>query len=215
LPFDPAAAAATAVHLDAAGIGPTDRIIVIHVSAGNPFRRWTAEAFAETAAELAARHPDARVIMVGSAAERTAVGGVVDLARNRLGSNEYSHVIAWADGSLADLRALIDRAALFIGGDSGPLHIAATSAVPIVALFGPTLPVRSAPWRSPAFVTETVDVGPLECRPCDQRVCTPGDFRCLGGITPAAVVLAAERALAQTRGLADLEPTRRMPASLN
>ena len=49
--------------------------------------------------------------------------------------------------SLAELRALMDRAALFIGGDSGPLHIAATTDVPMVGLYGPTLPERSAPWR--------------------------------------------------------------------
>ena len=42
---------------------------------------------------------------------------------------------------------LVARAALYIGGDSGPLHIAGTTTTPIVALFGPTLPERSMPWR--------------------------------------------------------------------
>jgi ADP-heptose:LPS heptosyltransferase len=76
--------------------------------------------------------------------------------------------------------------------------VAATTAVPIVGLYGPTLPVRSAPWRAGACVTESVDAGELPCRPCDQRVCTPGDFRCLTSITPAQVVEAAERALARS-----------------
>jgi ADP-heptose:LPS heptosyltransferase len=96
------------------------------------------------------------------------------------------------------LRALLDRASLFIGGDSGPLHIAATTAVPIVGLYGPTLPVRSAPWRSAKLITESVDAGPLPCRPCDQRVCAPGDFRCLTAIRPAQVVEAATRALRES-----------------
>ena len=48
---------------------------------------------------------------------------------------------------LAELRVLVARAALYIGGDSGPLHVAGTTATPIVALFGPTLPERSMPWR--------------------------------------------------------------------
>ena len=44
--------------------------------------------------------------------------------------------------------------------------------------------------------TETVDVGELPCRPCDQRVCEPGDFRCLRGVTPDTVTAAAVRAMA-------------------
>jgi ADP-heptose:LPS heptosyltransferase len=37
----------------------------------------------------------------------------------------------------------------------------------------------------------------LECRPCDQRTCTPGDFRCLTRISPEAVLEAVDRALAR------------------
>jgi ADP-heptose:LPS heptosyltransferase len=78
--------------------------------------------------------------------------------------------------------------------------------VPVVALFGPTLPERSAPWRPRALVTEAVDGGPLPCRPCDQRRCVPGDFRCLRDIAPQTVAAAAERALARAEGLrADAE----------
>src|SRR5439155_21795240 len=101
--------------------------------------------------------------------------------------------------SLAELRALLDRASLFIGGDSGPLHVAATSDVAVVGLYGPTLPARSAPWRPPTVVAEAVDAGELPCRPCDQRVCAPGDLRCLAWIAPDMVAEAAERALARAR----------------
>ena len=100
------------------------------------------------------------------------------------------------DMSLDELHALIGRARLYIGGDSGPLHVAATTATPIVGLYGPTLPVRSAPWRDPRAFSAAVDVGALPCRPCEQRVCVPGDFRCLTHITVDAVAGAAERALA-------------------
>jgi ADP-heptose:LPS heptosyltransferase len=97
------------------------------------------------------------------------------------------------------LRAVLDRAALYVGGDSGPLHIAATTKVPIVGLYGPTLPSRSAPWRDGTLIAESVDAGELPCRPCDQRVCAPGDFRCLTAITPAQVFDAAERILTRSR----------------
>ena len=67
--------------------------------------------------------------------------------------------------------------------------------MPIVGLYGPTLPVRSAPWRDESCVDEPVDAGELPCRPCEQRVCAPGDFRCLTRIDPDAVLRAAGRAL--------------------
>jgi ADP-heptose:LPS heptosyltransferase len=86
---------------------------------------------------------------------------------------------------------------LFIGGDSGPLHVASTTDVPIVGLYGPTLPVRSAPWRPEELVTESVELAELQCRPCDQRQCEPGDFRCLTTLAPDAVSQAAERALSR------------------
>jgi heptosyltransferase I len=91
----------------------------------------------------------------------------------------------------------MDRASLYIGGDSGPLHVAATSRVPIVGLYGPTLPARSAPWRDPVLLAEAVEVHGLACRPCDQRVCAPGDFRCLTTISPEQVAAAAARLLEQ------------------
>jgi ADP-heptose:LPS heptosyltransferase len=76
------------------------------------------------------------------------------------------------------------------------MHIAATTRTPVVALFGPTLAERSLPWRSPAIPSIGVDVGPLPCRPCHQRTCVPGDFRCLTGITVPMVLEACQRALA-------------------
>jgi ADP-heptose:LPS heptosyltransferase len=65
--------------------------------------------------------------------------------------------------------------------------------VPVVALFGPTLPARSLPWRDGR--AEAVEAGALPCRPCHQRRCVPGDFRCLTGITPERVIDAARRVL--------------------
>jgi hypothetical protein len=44
-----------------------------------------------------------------------------------------------------------------------------------------------------------VEPGPLPCRPCDQRACAPGDFRCLTGIAVTAVREAAERVLEASR----------------
>jgi ADP-heptose:LPS heptosyltransferase len=94
-----------------------------------------------------------------------------------------------------ELRALVGRSRLFLGGDTGPLHIAATTGTPVVGLYGPTLPARSAPWRDRSIPTISLEVEGLPCRPCEQRVCEPGDFRCLTTLRPEDVIVAAERAL--------------------
>lgn len=193
---DAAAARSMRARLHAAGVGPSDRLIVMHVSAGNPFRRWPQASFAQVVAAMVSRHPDVRVLVTSGPADRDAAGHVIEGARAQAAAESRSRVLAMDELPLTELRALVDRAALFVGGDSGPLHIASTSAVPIVGLYGPTLPVRSAPWRDAALVSESVEGGALECRPCDQRTCLPGDFRCLTRISPEAVVAAAERALA-------------------
>jgi ADP-heptose:LPS heptosyltransferase len=180
-------------------------VIVVHVSAGNPFRRWPLDAFTTLVAELVAGDPHRRVVVTSGPSEREAAATVIEHARAQLEPPDSGRVLACGEFSLAELRALMDQAALFIGGDSGPLHIASTSTVPIVGLYGPTLPVRSAPWRSPRWICESVEVPDLPCRPCNQRTCAPGDFRCLTWLRPDLVVSAAERALARA-ALAALSP---------
>ena len=194
MPTDDAAASTVAARLTAAGVAGGDRLVVIHVSAGNPFRRWPLERFIALAAGIARRRA-VRVVVTSGPSERDAATMVVDGARAALGAGAVDRILACGDFSLSELRALLDRAALYIGGDSGPLHIAATSRVPVVALFGPTLPARSAPWRDRAIRMIAVEPGPLPCRPCDQRVCAPGDFRCLTSIAADQVIEAAIKCL--------------------
>jgi len=186
--------AAVDARLGAAGVTGAHHLIVLHVSAGNPFRRWPADHFVELVAELAADDERRRIVVTSGPSEQDAAERVIAEARRRL-SDRAVQVLSCGEFSLVELRALFDRAVLYIGGDSGPLHIAATTRVPIVGLYGPTLPERSAPWRDARYPTESVDAGELPCRPCEQRVCAPGDFRCLTSIDAARVVEAARRVM--------------------
>jgi lipopolysaccharide heptosyltransferase II len=197
MPVDADAARAVAARLAAQEVDARHRVIVLHVSAGNPFRRWPLVSFAAVAATLANRDPARRIVVTSGPSEQEAARLVIEDARRRLASEARHRVLMPIDLPLSELRALVDRAALYVGGDSGPLHVAATSRVPIVGIYGPTLPVRSAPWRPGERPAEAVETAGLPCRPCDQRVCEPGDFRCLIRIQPEQVIDAAERAIAQ------------------
>ena len=190
---DPDARARVERRLCELGFRGHHRLVLIHVSAGNPFRRWPPESFAAVAAELLRHDPNRWIVLTSGPSDRHAAQAIAADARARLGSG--GGTIVHPDVDVAELRALAARAAVYIGGDSGPLHVAATTPTPIVALLGPTLPERSRPWRDPRWFAETIDAGPLPCRPCHQRRCEPGDFRCLTGITPDQVLAAAERAL--------------------
>ena len=195
MPLDPEADRRIVVRLRSAGVTPGHQLIVLHVSASNPFRRWPEPAFAEVVASLVSQSPDRRVILSSGPSDRLAADRIVAAARALLPAAARSQVIDFGEFDLAELRALVERSVLFIGGDTGPLHVAATTTTPIVAIYGPTLPARSTPWRNPSIPSESIEIAGLPCRPCDQRVCAPGDYRCLTTIKPADVVVAAERML--------------------
>jgi lipopolysaccharide heptosyltransferase II len=194
MPVDPAARASVSDRLRRIGVPDEGQVIVLHVSAGNPFRRWPESSFSALAAGLVERGPNRWVVLTGGPSDRAAAARVLSEARERVGARR-DRIVDGEGLTLSELRALMDRAAAFVGGDSGPLHIAATSDVPVVGLYGPTLKERSAPWRPRTIPTASIDAGTLPCRPCEQRTCVPGDFRCLSGISAARVLEAADALL--------------------
>ncbi len=191
---DPLVDARVAARLQDAGVGSGDEVVVVHVSAGNPFRRWPEESFTRLVAGIAAGSERRRVMLSSGPSDRAAAARIGERARSALGELG-GRIVDVGEFDIAELRALVARSRLFVGGDTGPLHVAATTAVPIVGLYGPTLAERSAPWRDPRIPTESLHVAGLPCRPCDQRVCAPGDFRCLTTLKPEDVLAAAERVL--------------------
>ncbi len=194
MPLDPAADARIGARLARLGVTSDHELIVAHVSAGNPFRRWPEPAFISTLTELAAAGDRRRIIVSSGPSDRAAADRIAASARTALG-DKGSRLLEFGEFDLAELRALISRSRLFIGGDTGPLHIAATTTTPVVGLYGPTPSARSAPWRDPSLRTISLEVEGLPCRPCEQRVCEPGDFRCLTRLAAERVVEAAESVL--------------------
>jgi ADP-heptose:LPS heptosyltransferase len=192
---DAAVDARVAARLLGCGVTAAHQVVVVHVSAGNPFRRWPEESFTALVSGLASHSAERRVILSSGPSDREAAARIGAGARAALGGTAAGRVVDFGEFDLAELRALVSRSRLFIGGDTGPLHVAATTATPIVGVYGPTLGERSAPWRDPRIPTESLFVAGLPCRPCDQRVCAPGDFRCLTTLLPKDVLAAAERVM--------------------
>ena len=140
-------------------------------------RRWFAD---RTAAVLhALRERDrASAVLLGTAADasfaaevvRRSDGGVRDLVGRT---------------SLRQLLAILGRADLAFGPDSGALHVAAAVGVPTVSLWGATSAARSAPWGSEHLAV----TGAAPCAPCFLTTC-PIERVCMRAITPADVTAA-------------------------
>ncbi len=82
--------------------------------------------------------------------------------------------------TLEELVALCEKARLFVGGDTGPMHLAAAVGAPIVSIFGPTSSDRNGPFRREDIVIERR----LPCRPCYEREkCPLEHLQCMVDIT--------------------------------
>jgi heptosyltransferase-2 len=146
---------------------------------------WPAERFAALAGRLIAEF-DADVILFGTASERVVAEKISAAMRHR-------PVMLVGDTSVGDLPALLGCCQLFIGNDSGAMHVAAAVGLPVVGIFGPTDPVGTAP-VTPRF---TLVRQPVSCSPCFLRHC-PVDHRCMTRIDVDAVYAAARGWMARS-----------------
>jgi heptosyltransferase I len=95
--------------------------------------------------------------------------------------------------SVAELIALARRASLFVGGDTGPMHLSAALGVPVVALFGPTRPDRNGPYATRAVVLRSRDS-------IDNSSHTRDPDEGLQSIEPRTVIAAADELLREQDG---------------
>ena len=93
-----------------------------------------------------------------------------------------------------ELAALLSRANVLIGNDSGPVHLAASVGTPIVAFFGPTDPGRTAPAGAPARILDRY----VFCSPCFLKRC-PYGHECMEEIRVEDALRAVEELLGQSR----------------
>jgi lipopolysaccharide heptosyltransferase II len=169
-----------------AGIAAGATVIVVHAGGGREIKQWNLDRFADVANRLAASHR-ATVVLSGSADDRPLVDEV------KAGLNAGVTCLDLAGRvDLVTLAAVLERAALLITGDTGPMHLAATLDIPVVAIFGPSDPTRWGPFSGRARVVRVS----LPCSPCSRIRRPPERCRghvpdCLAAVSAAAVYDAA------------------------
>jgi heptosyltransferase-2 len=141
---------------------------------------WPASRYAALADRLIAEF-DADMILCGAVAER----GVAERI-----TAEMAHrpVMLVGETPIGALPAVLASCDLFVGNDSGAMHVAGAVGLPVVAIFGPTDPKATAPLTPRVTVVQQ----PVSCSPCFLRHC-PVDHRCMTRVELEAVYAAARR----------------------
>jgi heptosyltransferase-1 len=126
---------------------------ILNPGAGWGAKRWPAERYGEVARKLAG-------------------AGICPLVNYGPGEEDVFRAVLAASGgaarptrgSITELIALTRRARLFIGGDTGPMHLAAALRIPVVAIFGPTDPARNGPYGTRSIVLRSVSSATTHAR---------------------------------------------------
>jgi ADP-heptose:LPS heptosyltransferase len=170
-------------------------LIGVHVNGGRLSKQWHLDRFAAVARDLAERHRGT-IVLTGEVADRQKV----DEVRRSLREIPVVDVCGVLD--LTDLAALLRCLDVLVTADTGPMHLASAMGTPVVALFGPSNPVRYGPTGAHQRVLR-VD---LPCSPCGQVRLPPERCRghvpdCMDAIQVEAVVEAVgDLLLARSRG---------------
>ncbi len=165
--------------LHAGRFGSEAPLLAVHLGAGTAAKRWPPRHWAA----LLGRFLDDgwRVVVVGGPED-------IDAARDL---PPHPNLRDWTGRlALTETAALLERADLFIGADSGPAHLAACAGVTSVVLFsGTNRASQWRPWSSRSLVLRHR----VPCQPCHRKICPLADHPCMTDLAPDRVYRAARR----------------------
>ena len=173
----------TKEHAAQRGTGPRptkEQLVAIHPGSPVALKRWRPERYAKLADWLVAQKR-AKIIFVGVDAEMPIIAEIQALMR------EKSFNIA-GKTSLTQLASILHVCQLFIGNDSGPMHLAAAVGIPTIGLYGPGDPGRFGPV---GVQCQAIRRKP-DCPPCLGTTCRFGGEGCMSEIQVADVIQAID-----------------------
>ncbi len=175
---------ATQTLLEAGARPHATRIAVGAGASYGSAKCWPPDRFAKSLNALLSR-ADADVILFGTPGELPVSAAIAS-------ELQRAPINLTGKTSIADLPALLSQCHLFLGNDSGAMHVAAAVGLPVVAVFGPTDPHGTAPVTPRLTIVQQKPY----CSPCFLRRC-PTDHRCMTAVTPLMVEFALQSRLAE------------------
>ncbi|MHC4617539.1 MAG: glycosyltransferase family 9 protein [Planctomycetota bacterium] len=146
-------------------------VIGVHPGATADVKKWSVKKFALLIDTLYARFSP-NILLFGARADEE----LLDSILKRVSRGKPWKII----DSLANFAAFVEKCDLFIGVDSGPVHIASAVGTPCICIFGPARPEYTAPYGPDSYVIFKRN---FECRPCDQKTCRkPPGSSCMDAI---------------------------------
>ena len=162
------------------GVNKAKKLIAI-----NPFTTWDAKDwFKDRYAKLADKlisQLDCEVLFTGGPSDQSGVAEIID-------TMEQSAYNLAGETSLKEVAELYTRADLFIGGDTGPMHLAVAQGAQSVVLMGPTNPKTHGPYGDQHVVLQP----DIECKNCWNRICPLDEHLCMEKISVKEVFEAVE-----------------------
>jgi ADP-heptose:LPS heptosyltransferase len=146
--------------------------IIVHPLSGWSYKTWPLQKFQELIHRIFEAYPH-QILIIGAESDRICLQSLVE------GFAQHSRVLFAVGLPLDKLAAVIAGASLFIGGDSGPLHLAAAVGTPSVGLFGPGPPELTGPQAA----ENRYIYRKLDCSPCNQEECVRPWAPCMSLIT--------------------------------
>ena len=159
-------------------------IIAINPMAKWKTKLWEPDKFSELASILQ-KDLNCRIVFTGSSQDRAIIDEMIKHSGNSTGPVNLA-----GSTSLKELAYLYSRCSALVCTDTGPMHIAAAMGCRVVALFGPTSPLRTGPYGTGH---EVIRSG-IDCSPCFKKEC--GDTKCMNNITVDEVFAAVSDLIA-------------------
>jgi heptosyltransferase-2 len=165
--------------LHAGRFGPLPPLLAVHLGAGTLAKRWPPRHWNTLIQRFL--HDGWRVIVVGGPEDPPAAEVLPPHDRLRDWTGRLT---------VCQAAALLERADLFLGADSGPAHLAASAGTLSVILFsGTNQPCQWRPWSRHSLILRNR----VACQPCHQKICPLADHPCMTGLDPDRVYRAARR----------------------
>ena len=160
------------------------RVIVIHPGSPTILKRWSEERYASLIIQLLLEYPS-RVLIIGGKSEKEIAEHIISKV------NDQNVIDLTGQMDICQLAAVLKKSDLFIGNDSGPMHLAASCGTKVIGLFGPTNHKRFGPYGSNCI---TLRKEP-DCSPCAKESCKFSNYKCIDQISVDHVMAIARQML--------------------
>lgn len=170
------------------GLQEGDKLIGFNVGSAVVEKRWPKERFGAVADYFA-----------GKGYKPVFFGGPMDqdMVQEVVGQMKTQPIVATGHFSIGQLAAAMKACSLIITNDSGPMHVAISQGVPIVALYGPSNPMFYGPYKARAIILESMDH--YEIGKSMNQIIKEGHYKGISVITQEQVIEAANQLLEDTK----------------